>query len=328
MKRQNPIPHDAFFKSLLSDLGRARSFLQALLPDELSAQLDFASLKPEERSYIRDDLRPLFSDALFRLNLRGDTNEQAIVSILLEHKSYPDPRTAVQMLSYLAEGYRQQAHESKVSGTISLYPIIPFLFHHGKEGWVFEPFHHLFAASYTKLMHYVPDFSTVCTDLSAMPESDILALEEAWLRAALLTQKFSSHPNALIERFSLIFQTMSQVVEGNFLRSLVVYYLKIVPMNGEEFQTLISQLPSPINPVVMTLYDAIIEQGREKGLEEGRQEGRQEGLERGLEEGNAAQKVEVILKGSSHGVDLDTLSLLTGYSLDKIRQIIQHSSDL
>jgi len=329
MKQDKLRPHDAFMKSLLADVARARCFLSGMLPTYLVQQLHLQALQIEDRSFVRDDLREFFSDALFRVPLRETTDKEVIVSILLEHKSYRDERVALQMLTYLVEGYRMQAgmdpkfqkplpEGDAATAGLSLYPIIPFLFYHGRETWEFLPFHQMFGTEYQALLHFVPTFETIYSNLRLLPENDIAALEEAWLRAALLTQKYSHDPSALIARFSAIFQPLSELEKGNFFRQIVLYYIRIVPLEREAFKQLWEQLPGTEKSTTMEWYDVIIEEGYEKG--------RLDGLAQGLEQGLEINKKEIIRKGIRNGVSIATLSMLTAYTEEEILRIISEDS--
>ena len=70
-----------------------------------------------------------------------------------------------------------------------------------------------------------------------------------------------------------------------------------------------------------------MEKGKEEGRREGRREGRaagiKEGRERGRKEGREKVIKEVIRKGYENGIDLSTLSMLTGYSEQDVQAVIQ-----
>lgn len=326
--------HDAFLKSLLSDPGRARTFLQRLLPAHLCRELNLDSLEVDDRSFIRRDLHEFFADALFRVSLRNAPEKQAIVSILLEHKSYPDQRVAVQMLTYLAEGYRTQSaekampHQKKYGAKMPpppLYPIIPFLFYHGKEDWEFKPLRQLFDPIYANLLHYIPTFETIYTNLRKVSEQDILRLQEAWLRTVLLTQKYSHDPNALINRFALIFQTLFEIDERNFFQKFIVYYIKTTALNQETFRVLWKQLPQNQNSAAMTWIEEAF-QGYQRGIEQGIEQGLEKGKAQGLDLGITLQKLEIIRKGIQNHISLSILSTLTGYSESEIQRIVEEEA--
>ena len=112
----------------------------------------------------------------------------------------------------------------------------------------------------------------------------------------------------------------------------------------EEFKKLVAALPSDKNPQTMdTLYDKLmakgraegieegiekgIEQGIEKGIEQGIKQGIQQGLAEGLAEGSSRAKKEAILSGFRLGISVELLSRMTGYSEEKVLQILQETGD-
>jgi hypothetical protein len=233
------------------------------------------------------------------------------------------------------EGYRTQSrldqYWKKIPGknesTLNLRPIIPFLFCHGSSYWEYRPLTAFFDAQYKGFMRYVPTFDVLSTHLSELPESEILDLQDAWLRAALLTQKFSHDPKALLDRISSIFRTLAEVRGGNFIQLLTVYFIGIVQIERTQFDRLIDNISPTIKPQIMTLYDSIvqfgIEKGIERGIEKGLQQGIEKGIEQGLEQGQAQSKQEVILVGYQNDISVDVLSLLTGYSIEEVQRIIE-----
>jgi predicted transposase/invertase (TIGR01784 family) len=329
--------HDQFIKSVLGNRNRARDFLYRLLPPALSEQLDLSTLEAQAAGFVTHDLQELFSDALFRVQLKNE--EECFVSILLEHKSYPDEYLAVQVLAYLAMGYRaqvyQQAQEKKPA---PLYPILPFVFRHGgRKTWVFRPLRQLIGARYKGLLEYVPHFTTIYTDLSAIPDSEIAATTEAWLRATLLTQRYGHSPEALQARFGEIFGAALDVPETNFFRELMVYYMVLTDMSPTKFKDMLKEevFPGKAYRRALALYDEIIAEWREEARQEIMQEARQEairevreqwfaqGIQEGIQEGLDQAKHEIVKRGHANGVPIATLSLLTGYSEAEVLRLIE-----
>jgi hypothetical protein len=338
MKKTKSTPHDAFLKLLLDDPRSARDFFQHLLPKRLVRQLDMESLVPENASFVSPSLKTTFSDAVFSVRMKGGEGQTALVSILLEHKSHPDKWAAVQLLTYLAEGYRRQVKnlrkqkKNSMPQPLILKPIIPFLFYQGGKPWAFPALRGLFGAAHTPLLRYVPDFETIFTSLYEMEDDKIAGMGVTWLYAALLTQKYSHNPVALFERLAPILRTIQEAMDGNFFLSFSIYISRSMDMEPEDFKKIVEAMPPDTNPQTMdTLYDKLMAKGRaegiEQGREKGREEGREEGREKGLEEGSELAKKEAILSGFRLGIPVQVLSLMTGYAEQKVLQILQETVD-
>jgi predicted transposase/invertase (TIGR01784 family) len=162
-------PHDAFMKAMLSDIGRARQFLEEFLPPVLLERLDLSGLKAEKADFVVPQLKEYFTDAVFCARLKDtDEEKECLVSILIEHKSFIDKYTPFQILQYLAEGYRVQLANKE-----PLRPIVPLLYYHGGETWNLKSIPELFGAEYGEILDYVPRFETVFADMLSMSDEEI-----------------------------------------------------------------------------------------------------------------------------------------------------------
>ena len=122
--------HDALFRLLISDPRHAADLLQDYLPPEFASRLDPAR-PPElvEGASVDGDGAATRMDALFRVWIRGFA-----VYALLEHKSYCDPNTTVQIMRYKLAVFQTSA----VSGEVprgKVPHVIPLVFYHGREPW-------------------------------------------------------------------------------------------------------------------------------------------------------------------------------------------------
>ncbi len=81
-------PHDALFKAAFSQVELAAEELRCVLPPELLADLDLASLTLESGSFVDEALRERHTDLLYSLELDG---RSARIYVLFEHQSSVDP---------------------------------------------------------------------------------------------------------------------------------------------------------------------------------------------------------------------------------------------
>ena len=104
-------PHDKFVKDMFSDMEMAIAFLDTYLPDHLKKILVLQSLEYENTSYLTDELAETFSDIVIKFNTVNDDLCQ--ISLLIEHKSSPDPLIAFQLAGYISMGYLKQIKQKK-----------------------------------------------------------------------------------------------------------------------------------------------------------------------------------------------------------------------
>ena len=164
-----------------------------------------------------------------------------------------------------------------------------------------------------------------------MSEEEIGQMGEAWLQSALLTQKYSHDPAALMARFERIFTIPPEPGAGNFLQILMVYFSRLVSISRDAFRDLVSELPEHKQSNVMTLYDSILEEGIEKGIERGIEQGIERGIEQGIEQGIERgiekAKKQTVLSGYKNGISIEVLCLLTGYGEVQVWQILAKAED-
>jgi len=300
-------PHDKFFKSFIFEKENAIDFLKTFLPKNISRIIDFDSLSIENTSFVSDALSETFSDAIFKCKLKS-TNEDIFISILIEHKSYPDKYVAIQLLNYLANAYWAQLKESN-----TLQLIIPFIYYHGKENWQYKSIPQIIKNIPDYLKVFIPDFNTVFVNLNTMSETELKNISNLLLLSALYMQKFSFSQDVLITKITDILTIADKHNQkaGNFLKNIFVYFNEIVEIDLYELKSIIASLPKNTKQEIMTTYQLI----KKEGKKEGKIEGKIEGIK--------IKERDVILKGSSKGATIEFLADITGLSTKEVEGIIK-----
>jgi hypothetical protein len=90
--------HDAYFKRLLDQPGTALALLRERLPAAIARRLVDEEPESLPTSFISDELEERRPDRLYRTRTRE--GQPVLVYTLVEHKSSPDQRTALQLLGY------------------------------------------------------------------------------------------------------------------------------------------------------------------------------------------------------------------------------------
>jgi len=119
-------PHDKFFKDLFTRQEAAQDFLQHYLPAEVAALLDLSTLEIGKDSFIDLDLQEHFSDLLYKVALHS--GQETYIYVLFEHKSYPEPLIAFQLLKYMVRIWEQALKQEE-----ALLPVLPLVVYHGRQ---------------------------------------------------------------------------------------------------------------------------------------------------------------------------------------------------
>src|SRR5437763_15950595 len=93
---------DRAIRRIQADPANLRDLIAAVLPD-LVARFDFARVEDAGREFVLEDWRRRENDLLFRLPFRtatGETESWALVCLLIEHQSEPDPVMPLRVLLY------------------------------------------------------------------------------------------------------------------------------------------------------------------------------------------------------------------------------------
>ncbi len=314
MKIQNP--HDKFFKSVLNDINIAKNFLSSFLPPDVLSHINIDTLQYVETDFLLPDLKEIFSDIVFTANKNGD--KEIYISIILEHKSRPDDFTAVQLLLYIAYGYYKQ-----YKNTGSLQLILPVVFYHGKQKWIYRSIDDLLNEIPPALKRFTPAFKTVFIDLKTFSDEQLDSLGDALFTSILLLEKYAFRPKELGKKLRLIYEKLNSVSNRNLLQPFIVYTLTLIEI--DVIKQVIQDLPPPIKTNVMTAYDTLIQEGIQKGRKEGLEEGLEKGLQKGLEKGREEGLEKGVLNLHKRDFTIVQIAEILEISVDKVKSILERN---
>ncbi len=125
-------PHDALFRALVEQPGRAAALLRDHLPEPVAARLTGKPPRLIDGTFVDEALRGSQTDRLFEVHLAGD--RPLLIYALLEHKSAPDPATPLQLAGYMVSIWKRYAGEDR-ERLRALPGILPLVFYHGARRW-------------------------------------------------------------------------------------------------------------------------------------------------------------------------------------------------
>jgi predicted transposase/invertase (TIGR01784 family) len=328
--------HDKFVKEMFADKGMAVAFLDAFLPADVRVLLKLEEMTYVKDSFVTDELREIFSDVIMQCPTTSSTAEPVLITILIEHKSYPDKWVNLQILGYLAQAYLRQIRNKQ-----PFHPIIPVIYYQGQQPWTPQSIRELASDFPDPLLPYLPDFQAVCVTLMSLNQNNLDFLRHQLLISSMLAQRHRFDPIRLREDLIRILKTFPPHEKyGNLMKSIVVYVLAVSEVTEEEIVSAIQQLPTPLKSNVMTTYDLITtrarKEGFEKGIETGIEKGIAKGIEKGIEkgkiegklEGKIEGKIETILNAHVKGLDLALIANITAMSEEEVTRILKEHGRL
>jgi predicted transposase/invertase (TIGR01784 family) len=302
--------HDKFARELFSQKDLAVEFLKAYLPKDLTECIDIDSIATANTSYLSTELKETYADIVW--DFRTTQGKDLQISLLLEHKSYKDPKVVFQVLEYLANGYQQQ-----LKNKTKLKPIIPLIYYHGKERWKLKKLDSYFKDYDLVVQKYLPSYENVFINLTEMPEEQIMKLRNGMLKGALLMQRNHTDPKQLMQNIINITNSLNPYLHENFIDTIFVYMVQILETDKETLIDKLIETSQKLNNKVMSIYDQLIQEGLVKGRIEGRIEGVEEGMEKGIEK--------TILNAFDNHIPLETIRLITGESAEKINEVLKRN---
>ncbi|MBX3257779.1 MAG: Rpn family recombination-promoting nuclease/putative transposase [Chitinophagaceae bacterium] len=255
--------HDNFIRSILSNKKMAAAYFKSCLPEFISCQLDFTSLEQLSGTYLSEELKKTMSDILYSCRRKGGKSTVK-VSLLVEHKSYPDKYTPIQMGSYIFSALQKQA-----AGKEPLSLVIPVLLYHGKGKWQYRRLADLFEGIEEEWKQYLPDFEYVYNNLGTLTDTEVERLNNKFLKASFLALKHSFEKEWL-GRNAVNLLVLASAGPKALQKGFIIYLYSRGDLKEEN---VLNSLPEPIKKTIMSTLDIYIEKGRKKGIEEGIEKG-------------------------------------------------------
>ncbi|HLP61994.1 MAG TPA: Rpn family recombination-promoting nuclease/putative transposase [Candidatus Deferrimicrobium sp.] len=327
------LSHDGFFRNAF-DQTVAESFIKEYLPPEITKNLDFSTLSKSKDTYIDKKLARCYSDLLYQVRLNGDP---AYLYFLFEHKSWKQDFPALQLLKNMVHIW--ETHVENYKGTKKLPVIIPLLIYHGEHPWKVDTSFISFFNNPGALKKYIPAFNFELYDVSHMPEENIRGVVE--LRIVLMAFRYIFHPE-ILSKLKKIFQLFRELKDENkfnqFLELLLIYIgSNVTDMKAEQLRESVSEALKEGGVIMGTVFQELLDRGRDIGVKEGRdigvKEGRdigvKEGKDIGMKEGEEKEKWRVVLTCIKKGIDIETIAELTDLPVERIelfKNVIQPES--
>ena len=284
--------HDPFFQRLLDQPVAAGALLRERLPAEVVALLVDEPPELVPGSFISGRLRGYRTDRLFRS--RTLSGRPVLIYTLIEHKSTPPPRIALQLLGYQVQILEHWATREGTApdGTLRPLPaLVTLVVYNGTEDWTVP----LSLAGATDadpgLRPWLLDFRYSLVSLKTIPDARLSA--EKVLRVGLLILKHGKPARKDRRKLLLLIRSAYELGVDDLVT--LIYYLLGDPdgPHAELVRTILDEvLPDQGERIMSTAA----EQWKAEGYNNGILQGRAEGEARGEARGKARGKAEMLLR--------------------------------
>ena len=268
--------HDQFFKRLLDKPGTAGALLRERLPPTVAARLSDDPPELLPGSFVPAELREYRTDRLYRV--RTVDGRQLLIHTVVEHKSSPDPRIALQLLGYQTQilEWWDRTEGRDANGAPRPLPIVvSMVVYHGKTAWRVPLTLAEVVDSDADLRPYLVDFRYILVDLGPIPDA-LLSRHEV-LRVGFLILKYGSRGGDL--RATLLALGRAALALGFDDLVALVRYVLVDPNETEARmlrEVLAEIMPQQEERVMSLAAEQLMAESLQEGLKRGRQEGRRE----------------------------------------------------
>ncbi|MEN3942851.1 Rpn family recombination-promoting nuclease/putative transposase [Prosthecobacter sp. SYSU 5D2] len=258
-------PNDAYFKEVFSQPVYAATFFRQHLPAEIVEGIHWDTLALLPASFVKQNLQQTHSDLLFSADMGG---KEALLYLLFEHQTTPDPLMPLRLLGYVLEILQQheQAHG------LPLPPVIPFVLHQGPLRWTpstaFEDLFELPEGQAQALLPFLPKFRHALLDLSLF---DPAAEEtDTQMRVVLQLMKLAREKK-LIEFFTwMATEIVLKSMPEDLLRLSLLYALHAdTNLDVEEIAHTL-ELNHELRENTMSIAQKLHSRGKAEGKAEGK----------------------------------------------------------
>ena len=183
-------PHDTRYKALFGNKKHFLGLLKDCVKPDWLDDLDIASLRKSEKSFILQDFSKKEADVVYEAILNG---EKVIFYILLELQSSVDYEMPYRLLLYITEilrQYRNAADENeREQKGFKLPAVIPMVFFSGSEKWSVPTSFKKILANYEKFGSYILDFDYLLIDVKGYTKEDLKKFSSKLLGIVLMLEK-------------------------------------------------------------------------------------------------------------------------------------------
>ncbi len=300
-------PHDRLFHFTFRNPRHVAAWLRCILPADVVAALDWATLTPAGERSTDARLRTHTADLVFTVRLHG-SDEQVL--LVIEHKAWPDAGLLAQSLRYVVHVRRLAMRNGK-----RLPLVVAAVLQHGGEipeqdaarSDLPEPIR----ATFLPLQ---PQLRLVIDSLHGRSEAELRRptlsplAQLTHLALAKLPQSASDEVVAAIDRWGdllrAIEHTEDPTTAEESLSAIGCYVLEVTDVPLEELQMAFTRnLEHTSNPIMTTAQRLRSEgisqglsQGITKGITQGISVGITQGISQGISQGSAATLLRLLAR--------------------------------
>ncbi|MEA5139622.1 Rpn family recombination-promoting nuclease/putative transposase [Arcicella rigui] len=249
-------PHDKFFKETFSRLDIAQSFIEETFPSEIRDKINLLTLTKINASFTDADLSEHLADIVYQTEYAG---QQALVSLLFEHKSYPEKYPHLQLLRYMNNVWHEEQKQNK-----PLSVVISTVIYHGESTWKKLSMLTYFGNTHESLHPFIPQFDYLLFSLNGIEDYQIENFKSDMLGLATMLMKHSRDKmNSFLNLTPFLvnkLNALDSARQDDFIKTTFRYIEEGINLTQNKLSPIFTQVSQNVNNIAMTIADEIREE--------------------------------------------------------------------
>ena len=256
MNQQKRKAHDKFFKETFSRLEIAQSFIEETFPYDIRNKINIPKMQVVNSSFTDALLKEHLADVVYRTEYAG---QDALVSVLFEHKSYPEKYPHLQLIRYMNNIWYEEQKQHK-----DLSVVISIVIYNGETKWEKKSMLTYFGNPHQSLHTFIPQFDYLLFDLSEVQDHQIEHFKNDLFS---LTAMLMKHSRDSADDFMKLepfwvnrLNALDNAAQNDFIQTSLRYIQKDISLTRNKLSPIFTQVSNNVNNIAMTIADEIREE--------------------------------------------------------------------
>jgi predicted transposase/invertase (TIGR01784 family) len=249
-------PHDKFFKETFSRLEVAQSFIEETFPVDIRDRINISTLQKTNASFTDAELSEHLADIVYQTQYAG---QNALVTLLFEHKSYPEKYPHLQLLRYMNNVWHEEQKQNK-----DLSVIISTVIYHGTTAWKKKSMIAYFGNPHVSLHQFIPQFDYLLFSLNDIEDFQIDNFKNDLLSMTAMLMKHSRDAADNFQSLQPFLVKKLNALDANhqddFIKTTFRYIEDGINLTQNKLSPIFTQVSNNVNNIAMTIADEIREE--------------------------------------------------------------------
>ena len=294
--------HDESYKYILSNATNFLHFLKKYFPAPWTADISVDDLEPVKQSFVTSKYSKIDSDLIYKLKIKGS---DVYFYVLVELQSQVDHtmpfrllRYMVELLNYIFKKTKKNIRERK---DFRLPAVVPIILYNGEDNWTAVRTFRKYTENYEIFGNHIIDFNYLLFDVKRTDEATLLSTKKILDAVFLLDKWRLENKTSTKDVAAFLEKYLPDLPEEDALELFgwikhIIYKGDLSPEKEETFKNLLKGGKTMKHALEIWRDEMIDEAAHKKALEIA-----------------AGMKAE--------GMDVYTISRLTGLTIDEILQL-------